>query len=139
MAKIHNLKIKNFRGIKELDYTFGSASFVCLVGRGDSGKSTILSAIEQALYPNWNISISDNDFFNCDTSVPIEIEVTLKDVGDKLISDNKYGLYIRGLDGDGETICDEIRGGQKKILTILFKVEKDLEPKWFVTSHRPHQ
>ncbi len=65
MAKIHNLKIKNFRGIKELDHTFGPANFVCLVGRGDSGKTTILEAIEYALYPNWSPSISDNDFVDC--------------------------------------------------------------------------
>ncbi len=140
MAKIHNLKIKNFRGIKELDHTFGPANFICLVGRGDSGKTTILEAVEQALYPVWNTSISDNDFYNCDTTVPIEIEVTLRDVDDKLLSDTKYGSHIRGLDSDGETIHNEITDDQQeKLVTILFKVEKDLEPKWFVTSHRPHQ
>lgn len=139
MAKIYNLKIKNFKGIKELNHTFGPANFICLVGRGDSCKTTILEAIEHSLYPNWNPSVSDNDFFNCDTSVPIEIEVTLRGVDDKLLRDTKYGLYIRGLDGDGLTICDEIQDGQEKLLTILFRVEKDLEPKWFVTSHRLHQ
>ncbi len=139
MAKIHNLKIKNFKGIKELDHTFGLANFVCLVGRGDSCKTTILEAIEYALYSNWNPSINDNDFFNCDTSVPLEIEVTLMGVNDNLLKDTKYGMYIRGLSDDGKTICDEIQDGQEKLLTILFKVEKDLEPKWFVTSHRPHQ
>lgn len=139
MAKIHNLKIKNFKGIKELDHTFSPANFVCFVGRGDSGKTTILEAIEYALYPNWSPSISDNDFFNCDTSRPLEIEVTLRGVDDRLLRDTKFGLHIRGLDNDGETICDEIQDGQENLLTILFKVEKDLEPKWFVTSHRPHQ
>ena len=139
MAKIHNIKIKNFRGIKTLDHTFLSSNFVCLVGRGDSGKTTILEAIEYALYPNWNLSINDSDFFNCDTSIPLEIEITLKDVDDSLLKDTKYGLHIRGLDKDGEKICDEIQDGQEKLLTILFKVQNDLEPKWFITSHRPHQ
>lgn len=139
MAKIFNLKIRNFKGIKELNHTFGPANFVCLVGRGDSGKTTILEAIEYALYPSWSPSISDNDFFDCNTSMSLEIEVTLSDVEDNLLRDSKFGLYIRGLDSDGETICDEIKDGQEKLLTILFKVEKDLEPKWFVSSHRPHQ
>lgn len=139
MAKIHNLKIKNFKGIKELDHTFGSTNFVCLVGRGDSGKTTILEAIEYVLYPNWNLSVTDNDFFNCDTSTPLEIEVTLSEIDKSLLRDSKYGLHIRGLDSDGLTISDEIKDGQEKLLTILFKVEKDLEPKWFVTSCRPHQ
>lgn len=139
MAKIHNLKIKNFKGIKELDHTFGSTNFVCLVGRGDSGKTTILEAIEYVLYPNWNLSVTDNDFFNCDTSAPLEIEVTLSEIDKSLLKDSKYGLHIRGLDSDGLTISNEIKDGQEKLLTILFKVEKDLEPKWFVTSCRPHQ
>jgi len=139
MAKIHNLKIKNFRGIKELDHTFGGANFVCLVGRGDSGKTLILEAIEYSLYPNWNPSMSDNDFFNCDTSNSLEIEVTLRDVDLGLLRENKYGLYIRGLDSNGMTICDDIQDGQEKLLTILFKVDKELEPKWFVTSHRLNQ
>ncbi len=139
MAKIHNLKIKNLKGIKELDHTFGATNFVCLVGRGDSGKTTILEAIEYVLYPNWNLSVTDNDFFNCDTSAPLEIEVTLSEVDKSLLRESKYGLHIRGLDSDGLTISDEIKDEQEKLLTILFKVEKDLEPKWFVTSHRPYQ
>jgi predicted ATP-dependent endonuclease of OLD family len=40
MATLYNLKIKNFRGVQNLDN--GS---VCVIGRGDSGKSTILEAI----------------------------------------------------------------------------------------------
>jgi hypothetical protein len=98
------------------------------VGRGDSGKTTILEAIEQVLYPNWNTPISDNDFYNCDTSTPLEIEVTLRGVADRLLSDTKYGTYIRALDSDGVTICNEITNDhQEKLLTILFKVENDLE------------
>lgn len=139
MAKIHNIKIKNFKGIKEMDHTFGSANFICLVGRGDSCKTSIIEAISYALYPHWSPSINDNDFFNCDTSVPLEIELTLRDIDDSLLRDTKYGLHIRGLNDDGITISDEMLEGQEKLLTILFIVEKDLEPKWFVTSHRPHQ
>lgn len=139
MAKILNIKIKNFKGIKELDHTFGLSNFICLVGRGDSSKTSILEAIECALYPNWNLSISDNDFYNCDTSNPIEVEVTLRGINDNLLKDSKYGLYIRGLDKDGVTICNEIEDGQEKLITILFKVEKELEPKWFVKSGRPNQ
>ena len=139
MAKIHSIKIKNFRGIKECEHILGPANFICFVGRGDSCKTSILEAISYALYPNWNLSINDNDFFNCDTSKSLEIEVTLRGVGDNLLRDTKYGLHIRGLSDDGLTICDEIKDGQEKLLTILFKVEKDLEPKWFVTSKRVNQ
>ena len=139
MAKIHNLKIKNFRGVKELDHTFCSVNFICLVGRGDSGKTTILEAIEYVLYPSWNPAINDNDFYNCDPANPIEIEVTLSGVDDSLLKDTKYGLYVRGLGDDGVTIFDDVKDGKGKLLTVIFKVDKDLEPKWFVTSKRVNE
>lgn len=139
MAKIHNLKIKNFRGIKDFDYTFGQSNFICLVGRGDSCKTSIIEAISYVLYPNWKMLVSDSDFFDCDTSNSIEIEVTLRDVNEKLLTDSKYGLYVRGLHSDGETICEDIVEGQEKLLTVILKIEKDLEPKWFVSSKRANQ
>ena len=51
--RIRHISIKNFRGIKELDWKV-TGDFVCLIGPGDSTKSTILDAIECALYPRWN-------------------------------------------------------------------------------------
>ncbi|NLC31410.1 MAG: ATP-binding protein, partial [Candidatus Moranbacteria bacterium] len=42
MAILHSLEIKNFRGIKDFKQEFFQEKLVCLVGRGDSGKSTIL-------------------------------------------------------------------------------------------------
>jgi len=139
MANIYNLRVQNFRGIKQLDHTFGRSEFICLVGRGDSGKTTILDAISYALHASWNPQLSDNDFFKGDPSKPLEIEITLTGVSDSLLRDTKYGLHIRGLSADGKTICDEIKDGQEKVLTILFKVDSDLEPKWYVTSKREHQ
>ena len=57
MARIHSLHIENFRGIKTFDQVFQMKPFICLIGRGDSGKTTILKAISCVLCPNWNISI----------------------------------------------------------------------------------
>ena len=80
MAKIHTLKIKNFRGFESFEHVFGFSNFICLIGRGDSGKTTILEAISRVLSPSWNLSFYDTDFYNCDISNPIEIEVTLYEV-----------------------------------------------------------
>ena len=139
MANIFNLNIKNFRGIKELDHTFGRSKLICLVGRGDSGKTTLLDAISYALNSNWNLQVNDNDFFGGDVANSIEIEVTLTDVDDSLLKDAKYGLHVRGLSADGSSIVNDIQDGQEKVLTIFFKVEANLEPKWYVTSKRIHQ
>jgi putative ATP-dependent endonuclease of the OLD family len=36
---------------------------ICLIGPGDSTKTTILNAIEYALSPKWNLTFTDNDFY----------------------------------------------------------------------------
>lgn len=74
MSLITSLSIKNCRGIKSLSHDFGSERFVILIGRGDSGKSSLLSAIFSVLSPSWNLTFSDLDFYNQDTNAPIEIE-----------------------------------------------------------------
>ena len=135
MALIHCLSIKHFRGIENFSQTFPASKLICLIGRGDSGKSTILEAISYVVSPNWNVIVHDNDFFNCDTCVPIEIEATLTDLPKSLIREDKFGLYIRGIDVTN-TISDEITDKTKKALTIRLTVKKDLEPKWVVVNDK---
>ncbi len=139
MAKIHTLKIQNYKGLQNFEQVFGMTDFVCLIGRGDSGKTTILEAISYVLSPSWNLTFYDTDFFNCDISNPIEIEVSLYDLPTSLIRESKFGLYIRGLDKTTNLIYDEIEDSHETILTILLKVEKDLEPKWYVVNNRSAQ
>jgi len=134
MARIHELKISNFRGIKTFSEKFGK-NFICLLGRGDSGKTTILDAISSVLSPNWNLSFYDSDFFEGNVNDSIEIEVSLLDLPEKLINEDKYGFYIRGLDNNG-VIQDELHNDYEKVLTIKLEVKKDLEPQWFVVNNR---
>ena len=62
--RIKNVSIKNFRGIKQADLTFpDSQRRICLIGPGDSTKSTVLTAIRYALWPIWNLSVSSSDFY----------------------------------------------------------------------------
>ena len=136
MAKIYKLVIKNFRGIKEFSYTFGDFDLICLVGRGDTGKSTILKAISYVLYPSWNPTFYDTDFYNCETDSPIEIETTLINIPEALLKEDKYGLYIRGVNKETKEIEDELRDEHEKALTIKLEIKKDLEPKWYVVNNR---
>lgn len=136
MTRIHELKIKNFRGIRDFSHTFGVANFICLIGRGDSGKSTILDAISYVLSSSWNLTFFDSDFYKCDTDTPIEIETTLIDLPENLILENKYGLHIRGLDKSTNEIKDDLEDDHEKALTIKLEIKKDLEPKWYVINTR---
>ena len=135
MARIHELKINNFRGIKSLTVKFNNKNIICLLGRGDSGKTTILDAISYTLSPNWNLSFYDSDFFEGNVNNSIEIEVSLLDLPEKLIREDKYGLYIRGLDNEG-VIQDELQNDYEKLITIKLEVNKNLEPQWFVINNR---
>lgn len=40
--RIRHVSIRNFRGIRELDWAVPDTRIICLIGRGDSTKSTIL-------------------------------------------------------------------------------------------------
>ncbi|MBI2470629.1 MAG: ATP-binding protein [Planctomycetes bacterium] len=134
MARIYELKINNFRGIKTFSQKFNK-NFVCLLGRGDSGKTTILDAVSFVLSPNWNNSFYDSDFYNGNADNYIEIEASLLDLPEKLIKEEKYGLYIRGLDSNGD-IQDKLQDDHEKVLTIKLEVKKDLEPQWYVVNKR---
>ena len=145
MAKIIHLDIKNYRGIKHLPLEFKTdQNLICLIGRGDSGKTTILNAISSALSPSWNLNFYDTDFYNCDHSKNIEIIVSLIDIPEKLLTENKFGLYVRGLNTQNNTIIDDVTLEQLNedlipVLTIKLTVDSTLEPQWVVTNTREQE
>lgn len=136
MAKIHSIKIKNFRGINEFSQVFGNSDFICLIGRGDSGKSTILEAISLVLSPSWTVQINDSDFHNCNLSSPIEIQVSLVNIPIEFLNEEKYGLHIRGLNTANGEIVEIIEDSHEKVITIQLTIGKDLEPDWSVVNGR---
>jgi len=137
MSKIHSLEINNYRGIKHFSQVFNSESLVVLIGRGDSGKSTILKAISCVLSPNWNLQFSDWDFHNCDTSSAITITAQISEFPDELLTYQKHGLHIGFLKEDDTVyypIDEDVQPSEKDkpILTIRLTVDSTLEPKWKV-------
>lgn len=142
MAKIEGIKISNYRGFNEFESHFGKTNVICLIGRGDSGKSTILDSIDKAVSPRWNLSFHDTDFHNSDSEKPIEIEVTLYNVPEEFLQDEKFGLFVRFLAKTGEILDDPLDDRTTEatqVLTINLTVDKSLEPKWHVISKRPNQ
>lgn len=144
MAHLYSLKIHHYRGIQDLKVTFGNTKFVAIIGRGDSGKTTILKAIAAVLSPSWNLSFSDWDFHQCKTDEPIVIEAIVKDLPDELITQNKYGLCFGLLKNDGTIsynvadIHEDQQDQYEKILTIRLTVSENLEPRWTVISGPNH-
>lgn len=134
--KIRKITIKNFRGVKELDWSLPTADIFCLIGKGDSSKSTILEAIRYAFYPQWNLTLSDSDFYQCKVENFIFIEVTIGDLVEEFCSLNKYGHCLRGWDAAALKLTDEPDDHLERVLTVQLTVEKDLEPKWIAVCDR---
>ena len=74
---IKSVTIENFRCIKHLSVTF--ADLTAFVGRNGSGKSTVLQALK--VFYNTKASISEHDFFNGNTTSPIQITIEYRDLG----------------------------------------------------------
>lgn len=135
MPRIRKIHVKNFRALREFEW-FPSAGFNCLIGSGDTGKSTILDAIDLTLGARRSYSFSDTDFFRLDTTVPIEIWVTLGDLPDELKNVEVYGNFLRGFDSATRIIHDEPCADTETVLTIKLTVNEDLDPDWCLHSDR---
>lgn len=130
--RLRHLKVRNFRGIRTLDWS-PDGSVICLVGPGDSCKSTILDAIELVLAPRGYITFSDADFYNGDVGQPICIEASVGELPTELLTDEKFGLFERGY-LEGHAISDDPEDGWEAIITVRLLVTKDLEPAWEVVK-----
>lgn len=135
MARIRKIEIENFRGIKALDWK-PSEGINCLIGPGDSGKSSILDAIDLCLGARRNLSFTDADFHKLDISEPIKIKVTVGELDDALKNIDTYGLYVRSFDAGTGEIEDEPDKDGETVLTVQLSVESDLEPSWTLVSER---
>ena len=134
--QIRHLKISNFRGISALDWKPDS-SFCCLIGSGDSGKSTLLDAAEAALSSRW-FSFTEPDFLACNTSNPIVIEATVGELSKSLKSDERLGLYIRGWTSAGQ-LRDEPEDDDEPVLTVRLTVDATMEPIWELVCDRSEE
>lgn len=135
MTRIRRLEIRNFRSIQLLDWT-PSNGVNCLIGPGDSGKSTILDAIDLCLGARRSAPFGDTDFFGLDVGQTIVIAITLGALPDALKNIDTYGEFLRGFDFGTGQIEDEPRAGLETALTLKLEVKSDLEPSWLLYSDR---
>ncbi len=130
--RIHHVKIENFRGIKSLEWTISSA-YCCLVGPGDTRKSSILRAISYVFHPSHELQIDDFDFYQCDTSLTISIWVTLSGFPSDLLAENKFGFLLRGVKPEGMIVDDPV-ADSVPALTVRLTINSDLAPEWYVVK-----
>jgi hypothetical protein len=135
MSRIRKLEIAHFRSIRQLAWC-PSDGINCLIGPGDSGKSSILDAIDLCLGARRNVQFTDADFHRLDVGTPISISVTLGELDDGLKNLETYGMFVRGFDAQTGTIEDEPEKDGETVLTVKLTVGSDLEPSWSLISAR---
>lgn len=129
------LEIQNFRGIKTLEWS-PARHVNCLIGPGDSTKTTILDAIELALNPRSYLFVDDSDFFNLDVDTPLEITVTLAGLPPEFKSDDRYGLHLRGWNEQNSRVEDEPGEGLDDALSVRVTIDNSLEARWAIFNER---
>lgn len=138
MTRIRHIDIRNFRSIQSLVWT-PSNGVNCLIGPGDSGKSTILDAIDLCIGARRSTVFNDTDFFNLDVTRAITITVTLGALPDSLKNLDTYGEFLRGFNPATGGLEDEPRIGLETVLTLRLEVNGDLDPRWMLYSDRAAQ
>lgn len=129
------IDIRNFRGIKEL--TWSPAPRVnCLIGPGDSNKTTILDAIELGLSPRTYLLADDADFYDLIVDAPIEITLTLAGLPIEFVTEDTYGLFLRGWDQAKKQLHDEPGTGLEEALSIRLTIDRSLEAHWSIYNDR---
>ena len=135
MARIRHVQIQNFRCIQQLAWA-PSPGINCLIGPGDSGKSSILDAIDYCLGARRTVQVTDADFHRLDVTHPIVITVTIGELDDALKSLETYGNYLRSLNTATGVIADEPEAGSETVLSIRLTIGGDLDPIWTLASDR---
>jgi putative ATP-dependent endonuclease of the OLD family len=135
LAQIRHVHIKNFRVIKEFEW-LPKPGLNCLIGAGDSGKSTVLYAIDLVLGARRSYPFTDADFYELNTTNPIEIWVTIGALNNQLKNFDAYGMFLRSFNDSTGVIADEPQVGQENVLTLKLTVGDDLEADWLLYSER---
>lgn len=135
MVRIVKISIENFRTIHALEW-MPASGINCLIGPSDSGKSTILDAIDLCLGARRSLSFEDTDFYCLDVSHPIRITLTLAALPESLQDIDRYGYFLQGFDRQSGQIEPEPRTGLETVLTLCLTVDSELEPVWLLVSPR---
>ena len=117
--------------------------FNCIIGPGDTCKTTILTALDYALSPRSVLAFEDSDFFNQDVSSNIVIQVTLANWDEaqedvrRFFQESKFARYKCGIADTGP--LPEPGPDGSVAVSISLRVDKSLEPRWSVVQGRDEE
>lgn len=98
--RLQQFKVKNYKSIKD-EIEVYIDDIVVLIGPNNSGKSTILDAYEKFASLGSAKGLSVHDFYNSDTSIPIEMCGVFTDITDadiRTLGGDKWFYHDKSLD-----------------------------------------
>lgn len=131
-VRLHSVAIRNYRGIRSLDWVV-PPGLVCLIGPGNTTKSTLLAALDLIFSPRPSVSLCDADFYRCVVEEPLSIEVVVVDLPPVLENFETYGPFVCGVGADGAVVPDPADGTTRGLL-MRFSCDASLEPVWEVAK-----
>lgn len=127
------LKVRNFRGIRELDW-YPNPGLNSLIGPGDSCKTTVLDAIDLLLVDRQNVAFDDLDFYDTNPANTIQILACIANLPTDYLREDRYGLSLSGWNPTTRKWHSEPgeNSGVQPALTLELAVGDTLEPVWSI-------
>ncbi len=134
-STILKLTISNFRGIQGLEWC-PAPSMNFILGGGDTGKTTVLEAIDLLFSPSTSFSVSETDYWMRDTTNSFTIEGVVRLGDDVDINAQPNMVYPWHWDGNRAVIpgSNEDNEGNDEVYRFRFAANEQQETLWEIVQ-----
>lgn len=134
-SRILKLTIRNFRGVQELDW-LPSAGMNFILGGGDTGKTTVLEAVDLLFSPSTSFNVSETDYWMRDTAKSFAIDAVVR-LGNEIdINTQPNMAYPWHWDGKEAVVPDnnEENGENDEVYRVRFTANEQQETVWEIVQ-----
>lgn len=134
-SRILKLTIRNFRGIQDLEW-HPAAGMNFVLGGGDTGKTTVLEAVDLLFSPSTSFNASETDYWMRDTATSLFIEAVVR-LGNEIdINTQPNMAYPWHWDGKEAVVPDnnEENGENYEVYRVRFTANNQQETLWEIVQ-----
>ncbi|UWR88057.1 ATP-dependent nuclease [Phaeobacter inhibens] len=134
-SSILKLMIRNFRGVQELEW-HPSVGMNIILGGGDTGKTTVLEAVDLLFSPSTSYNVSETDYWMRETATSFTIEAVVR-LGDEIdINTQPNMAYPWHWNGEEAVVPDnnEENGENDEVYRVRFTANDQQETLWEIVQ-----
>lgn len=134
-SSILKLAIRNFRGVQELDW-LPSAGMNFILGGGDSGKTTVLEAVDLLFSPSTAFNVSETDYWMRETATIFTVEAVVRLGAEIDINTQPSMAYPWHWDGKEAVVPNNIEenGENDEVYRFRFTANDQQETSWEIVQ-----